>query len=62
MEYTIEVLVDGKVEYTHDAKINIDKGVTQYLLDDFWKGNAGHDSKGSSTMKSKLHQMAVRIP
>ncbi|MGB0201838.1 MAG: hypothetical protein ACPF9L_03590 [Candidatus Poseidoniaceae archaeon] len=40
MDYTIEVLVDGKVEYTHDAKINIDKGSHSVSLDDFWKGNA----------------------
>ena len=26
MDYTVEVLVDGKVEYSHDATINIDKG------------------------------------
>ncbi|MGB1826936.1 MAG: hypothetical protein ACPHN0_01810 [Candidatus Poseidoniaceae archaeon] len=39
-EYTIEVLVDGKVEYTHDATINIDKGSHSVSLDDFWKGNA----------------------
>ena len=47
MEYTIEVLVDGKVEYTHDAKINIDKGSHSVSLDDFWKGNAQNmDGKG----------------
>ena len=40
MDYTIEVLVDGKVEYTHDAKINIDKGSHSVSLDDFWAGNA----------------------
>ena len=40
MDYTIEVLVDGKVEYTHDATINIDKGSHSVSLDDFWKGNA----------------------
>ena len=39
-EYTIEVLVDGKVEYTHDATISIDKGTHSVSLDDFWKGNA----------------------
>ena len=39
-EYTIEVLVDGKVEYTHDATISIDKGSHSVSLDDFWKGNA----------------------
>ena len=32
MEYTIEVLVDGKVEYTHDAKSTLTEEVTQYLL------------------------------
>ncbi len=40
MDYTIEVLVDGKVEYTHDATISIDKGSHSVSLDDFWKGNA----------------------
>lgn len=39
-EYTIEVLVDGKVEYSHDATISIDKGSHSVSLDDFWKGNA----------------------
>ena len=39
-EYTIEVLVNGKVEYTHDATISIDKGSHSVSLDDFWKGNA----------------------
>ena len=40
MDYTIEVLVDGKVEYTHEATINVDKGSHSVDLDDFWKGNA----------------------
>ena len=40
MEYTIEVLVDGEVEYSHDDKINIDKGSHSVSLDEFWKGNA----------------------
>ena len=42
MDYTIEILVDGKVEYTHEATINVDKGSHSVNLDDFWKGNA-HD-------------------
>lgn len=40
MDYTIEILVDGKVEYTHEATINVDKGTHSVDLDDFWKGNA----------------------
>ena len=40
MEYTIEVIVDGTVEYTHDDKINIDRGSHSVSLDDFWNGNA----------------------
>jgi hypothetical protein len=40
MEYTVEVLVDGKVEYSHSDEINIDKGTHSVSLDDFWKGNA----------------------
>ena len=41
MEYTIEVLVDGSVEYTHDdSKSTLTEEVTQYPLDDFWAGNA----------------------
>ena len=40
MDYTIEILVDGKVEYTHEATINVDKGSHSVDLDDFWKGNA----------------------
>ena len=34
------MLVDGKVEYSHDATISIDKGSHSVSLDDFWKGNA----------------------
>mgnify|MGYP001211591159 FL=1 len=40
MEYTVEVLVDGEVEYSHDDKINIDKDTHSVSLDEFWKGNA----------------------
>ena len=40
MSYTVEVLVDGSVEYSHDAKINIDRGSHSIPLDEFWAGNS----------------------
>ena len=50
MDYTIEILVDGKVEYTHEATINVDKGTHSVDLDDFWKGNA-QDMNGKDLIK-----------
>ena len=40
MDYTIEVLVDGDVEYSENGKINIDKATHEISLDEFWAGNA----------------------
>ena len=40
MTYTVEVLVDGNVQYSHDAEINIDRGSHSISLDEFWKGNS----------------------
>jgi hypothetical protein len=40
MDYTIEVLVNGTVAYSHDAEINIDRGSHSISLDEFWAGNA----------------------
>ena len=52
-DYTIEVLVDGKVEYTHDATINIDKGSHSVSLDDFWKGNS-EDMNGKELIEYEI--------
>ena len=40
MEYTVEVLVDGSVVYTHDSEINIDRGSHSIPLEEFWAGNS----------------------
>ena len=40
MSYTIEVLVDGVVEYTHDDEIDRDRGSHSIAIDEFWAGNA----------------------
>ena len=40
MGYTIEILVDDVVQYSHDAEINIDRGSHSVSLDDFWAGNS----------------------
>ena len=53
MDYTIDVLVDGKVEYSHDATINIDKGSHSVDLDDFWKGNA-EDMNGKELVEYEI--------
>jgi hypothetical protein len=53
MDYTIEVLVDGKVEYSHDATISIDKGSHSVDLDDFWKGNA-EDMNGDTLVEYEI--------
>ena len=53
MDYTIEVLVDGKVEYSHDATISIDKGSHSVSLDDFWKGNA-EDMSGNTLVEYEI--------
>jgi len=53
MDYTVEVLVDGKVEYSHDATINVDKGSHSVMLDDFWKGNA-EDMSGKELVEYEI--------
>ncbi len=53
MEYTVEVLVDGKVEYSHDDTISIDKGSHSISLDDFWKGNA-ENMKGDTLVEYEI--------
>jgi hypothetical protein len=53
MDYTVEVLVDGKVEHTHDATINIDKGSHSVDLDDFWKGNS-EDMTGKKLIEYEI--------
>ena len=40
MEYTVDVLVDSKVEYSYDGEINVNKDSHSVSLDDFWKGNS----------------------
>jgi len=40
MDYTIEILANDNVEYSHDATISVDKGTHSVDFDDFWKGNA----------------------
>ncbi len=40
MSYTIEVLVDGAIEYTYDDEIDRDRGSHSIALDEFWAGNA----------------------
>ena len=53
MDYTVEVLVDGKVEYSHDGTISIDKGSHSISLDEFWKGNA-EDMKGDTLVEYEI--------
>ena len=38
--YTVEVFVDGNVQYSHDGEINIDRGSHSISLDEFWAGNS----------------------
>ena len=40
MEYTVEVLVDGAVVYTHDSEISVDRGSHSIPLEEFWAGNS----------------------
>ena len=40
MAYTVEVFVDGTVQYSHDGEINIDRGSHSISLDEFWAGNS----------------------
>ena len=40
MSYTVEVIVDGSVQYSHDGEINIDRGSHSIPIDQFWAGNA----------------------
>ncbi|MCH1527929.1 MAG: hypothetical protein L7S49_06915, partial [Candidatus Poseidoniaceae archaeon] len=38
MSYTVEVIVDGSVQYSHDGEINIDRGSHSIPIDQFWAG------------------------
>ena len=53
MDYTIEVLVDGKVAYSHEETINIDKGSHSVNLEDFWNGNA-EDMNGKELIEYEI--------
>ena len=53
MDYTIEVLVDGAVEYSHEATISTDKGRHSVSLDDFWNGNA-EDMNGDTLVDYEI--------
>ena len=53
MDYTIEVLVDGKVAYTHEETINIDKGSHSVNLEEFWNGNA-EDMNGKELIEYEV--------
>jgi len=53
MDYTIEVLVAGKVAYTHEATINIDKGSHSVNLEEFWNGNA-EDMNGKELIEYEI--------
>ena len=55
MEYTIEVLVDGEVEYTEEGTISIDKANHEIDLDEFWDGNS-EDMDGK-----KLVEYEIRV-
>ena len=53
MDYTVEVLVDGKVKYTHEDTIKIDKGSHSILLDEFWNGN-GKDMDDKTVVEYEI--------
>ena len=53
MDYTIEIHVDGKKEYSHDATISNDRGSHSVSLDDFWKGNA-EDQNGNTLIDYEI--------
>ena len=53
MDYTIEVLVDGDVEYSEDGTINIDKASHEISLDEFWAGNA-QDMAGKNLVEYEV--------
>ena len=53
MDYTIEIHVDGKKEYSHDATINMDRGSHSVDLDDFWKGNS-EDMTGKELIEYEI--------
>ena len=53
MDYTIEVLVDGDVEYSEDGKISIDKASHEISLDEFWAGNA-HNKAGNNLVEYEV--------
>ena len=53
MEYTVEILVDGSVAYTHDSEINVDRGSHSIPLDEFWAGNS-MDMNGRSIVNYEV--------
>ena len=53
MEYTVEVLVDGSVVYTHNSEINVDRGSHSIPLEEFWAGNS-MDMNGRSLVKYEV--------
>ena len=50
MDYTIEILANDNVEYSHDATISVDKGTHSVDFDDFWKGNAEYMNEKDRTV------------
>ena len=40
MDFTVEVLVDGEVQYTEDGTIETDRARLSIPLDEFWNGNS----------------------
>ena len=39
-DYTLNIMVDGDVQYTYESTINVDRATVSISLDDFWMGNS----------------------
>ena len=39
-DYTLNIKVDGDVQYTYESSINVDRATVSVSLDDFWGGNS----------------------
>ena len=39
-DYTLNIMVDGDVQYTYESSINVDRATVSISLDDFWMGNS----------------------
>ena len=39
-DYTLNIKVDGDVQYTYESSINVDRATVSVSLDDFWRGNS----------------------